>query len=162
MELAKFDNLIWVLNDYAAEVRSLYKDKLRDNEHMASLNLINGVQFHITRNDYKWSVFLDMEDYWKYVEYNTKPHFPPLQPLEEWVKNKIKLGLLLPTPYNGKLPTEKQLAFLVARKISKVGTKGTHDLEETLEEINAIYEMKIEEALNQDIEYLFNNNIVMF
>ena len=48
------------------------------------------------------------------VELGTKPHFPPIQSLMDWVK--LKLGK------SGK--EGRQVAFLIARKIARVGTKG--------------------------------------
>lgn len=48
------------------------------------------------------------------VELGTKPHFPPVQALEDWVR--VKLGL---TGKEG-----RGVAFAIARKISKTGTKG--------------------------------------
>lgn len=48
------------------------------------------------------------------VELGTKPHFPPLQPLVEWVEVVLGLG--------GKEATNA--AFAIARNISKKGTKG--------------------------------------
>lgn len=48
------------------------------------------------------------------VELGTKPHFPPVQALEDWVRQKL-----------GVSGTDvRRVAYLVARKISKKGTKG--------------------------------------
>ncbi|MCH2092724.1 MAG: hypothetical protein MK141_14265 [Pseudoxanthomonas sp.] len=51
----------------------------------------------------------------EYVEVGTRPHFPPLQPLEDWVQ--AKLGITEDSE-------RRSVAFLIARKISRVGTKG--------------------------------------
>lgn len=48
------------------------------------------------------------------VELGTRPHFPPVQALEDWVRQKLGLS--------GK--EAHSVAFLIARKISKKGTKG--------------------------------------
>ncbi|MFN4056203.1 MAG: hypothetical protein ACK4GU_15195 [Alishewanella aestuarii] len=48
------------------------------------------------------------------VELGTKPHFPPLQPLTEWVE--VVLGL------EGE--EARSAAFAIARKISQKGTEG--------------------------------------
>jgi len=48
------------------------------------------------------------------VELGTRPHFPPVQALEDWVRQKLGLS--------GK--EAHSAAFLIARKISKKGTKG--------------------------------------
>ena len=52
--------------------------------------------------------------YAEYVELGTRPHMPPLQPLEDWVE--AKLGITSESE-------RRSVAFLIARKISRVGTK---------------------------------------
>lgn len=95
------------------------------------------------------------------IIFGSKPHWPGVEGtknIEEWARNK---GL---TPETG---TYKQLAFLIARKISgqypewylrthtKIPEGGTkkHDYyDKALEELWPIWEPKIIEALEQDIE----------
>jgi hypothetical protein len=48
------------------------------------------------------------------VETGSRPHFPPVAPLELWVRRKLDVAA-------GKA---HQVAFLIARKISRHGTKG--------------------------------------
>lgn len=50
-----------------------------------------------------------------YVELGTQPHFPPVQALEDWVR--VKLGISDPKKVHG-------IAYLIARKIARRGTKG--------------------------------------
>jgi hypothetical protein len=57
--------------------------------------------------------------YGEAVEYGTKPHFPPVAPIQHWVERKLGIS--------GK--DAKTVAFLIARKISKHGTKGAHMFE---------------------------------
>lgn len=52
--------------------------------------------------------------YAEYVEIGTRPHFPPLQPIEDWVQ--AKLGITDERERHN-------VAFLIARKISVKGTK---------------------------------------
>lgn len=57
------------------------------------------------------------------VELGTKPHFPPVQALEDWVRQKL-----------GVQGAEvRRVAYLVARKISKTGTKGHFMFRDALE-----------------------------
>lgn len=56
------------------------------------------------------------------VETGTRPHFPPTAALLPWVMKKHP-GI--------EEPEAKSLAFLVGRKISKVGTKGVFFFERT-------------------------------
>ncbi len=58
------------------------------------------------------------------VERGSRPHWPPLEPIEFWVRRKLR-------------PPRKQIrsvAFLVARKISRRGTKAHRMFEQGLEE----------------------------
>jgi len=48
------------------------------------------------------------------VELGARPHMPPVQPLQDWVRQKLGLS--------GK--EGRSVAFAIARKISKKGTKG--------------------------------------
>ena len=64
----------------------------------------------------------------------------------------------MPTEINGKLPTEKQLAYLIGRKISEEGTEGTHDLANAQETIRREFENKIQEAIKAD----YNEEVLMY
>lgn len=146
--LISFDNLLRVLNEYRQMVVSLYRDKLIDDDHVASHALIDNINYIIKKGDKEVEVDLRLRDYWKYVENDTKPHFPPINAILEWVKVK---PVLPSKTYDGKLPTQKQLAFLIARKIDEKGTKGSHDLQQTVQEVNAMFEQRIGEAITQDL-----------
>lgn len=71
------------------------------------------------------------------VEEGARPHMPPLGPIELWVKRKP-----LDLNYEGVELTVKQVAFLVARKISATGLEAHwmfHDgLQASLTRINEI------------------------
>ncbi len=146
--LLNLENTERILQEYAERLVSDYKDELIKSDRVATKNLINSIKYIYTKDNNSYEISLSLEDYWKYVEWDTKPHFPPINKILEWVKAKP----VLPVEYNGKLPTEKQLAFLIARKISEVGTEGSHDLENTLDVLNKEYEEKIEEAITKDID----------
>ena len=53
------------------------------------------------------------------VEYGSKPHFPPIGPLQFWVEKKLGLS--------GKEATS--VAYAIAHTIAKKGTKGRHMFE---------------------------------
>ena len=148
-DILKFDNLLAVLEEYAIAIRNQYQDNLIDNDHVASEQLLNNVNYIITKEGNEISVSLRLQDYWKYVECDTKPHFPPVDKIREWIRIKP----VLPYPdNNGKLPTENQLAYLIGRKISEEGTTGTHDLREAVTKINDQYEELIGLAINEDLK----------
>lgn len=157
------DNITWdntraALEEYAMTVRNLYQDKLIINDHIATGNLINSLNYTVNVNGSRIEVSLELEDYWKYVEYDTKPHFPPVDALVNWIKAK---PVLPHKTFDGRLPDTKQLAYLIGRKISEEGTTGTHSLEQTIDEVNTIYELKIEEAIMKDLTSDINAILIM-
>ena len=105
-----------------------YASAIIDTDHSATGNLALNQQKIIQYDGRFFSIYLSLEDDWKYLEYGTKPHFPPLEKIKEWIR--IKPVVPLPQA-NGKLPTENQLAFKKKKKISRVGTPATHLLEDT-------------------------------
>lgn len=66
------------------------------------------------------------------VELGTKPHFPPIAPLRDWVEKKLGLSK----------SESRSVAFLIARKIAKKGTKPQKSFEtgfrDNTEQVNAI------------------------
>lgn len=57
------------------------------------------------------------------VELGTKPHMPPVAPIEAWVREKLGIAG----------PEARGVAFAVARKIARVGTKAQHPFGKTLD-----------------------------
>lgn len=144
------------IQNLSNEFVQLLKQTITSNGTNSSGDLSKSIK-SIVKQKGKWiEISISLEDYWKYVEYGTRPHFPPIEAIKKWIKVKP----ILPRPLkNGKLPTENQLAFLIARKISKVGTKPQPFLEPTIKQfdlINKVYEIvtkAIEEQINKEIDY---------
>ena len=134
-----FEDIDTALDSLMNEFQNAYASKLRDTNHYASGNLaLNQKHYFVFDNRY-YRIYLQLEDYWKYLEYGTKPHFPPVEKIAEWIRIKP----VLPRPNaKGKLPTQKQLAFLIARSISKKGTKPTHTLQQTINEFQLSKKVK--------------------
>ena len=137
-----------VLKDYAIELRNTLQDSYINDDRIATGDLLNSVEYIIEKDDRQIEVSLQLEEWWKYVEEDTKPHFPP----PDAMLNYIKAKPILPKPdRNGKLPTPNQLAYLIGRKISEVGTTGTHNVRDTVRLMNERYEEKIGQAISEDI-----------
>lgn len=130
------------------------KDTIANNGSNASGKLSQSIKGKVKQNG-KWlEVSISLEDYWKYIEYGTRPHFPPINAIKQWIKVKP----ILPRPLsNGKLPTTDQLAFLIGRKISKVGTKPRPFLQKSISEFDLVSKMykivtdEIEKQLEKEI-----------
>jgi len=61
--------------------------------------------------------------YMPFVERGTRPHWPPLDPLALWAARKFG--------YAVGSPQARRAGYLIARKISRVGTKGQHVVRDT-------------------------------
>lgn len=148
-----FQNLQQIMAEYARAMEQKYKEELENSGRKASGKLISSISSKVSVGDSQYAIDFSLEDYWKYVESGTKPHFPPVSKILEWVKIKP----ILPTPdSSGKVPTPEQLAFLISRKISIYGTDGTKDLEDTLELTDMEWRDRITEALDKDVVEALN------
>ena len=149
MELLELTELQKVLQDFAADIRDRYRDVLAHNDHIASRKLVDSIKTQVVVGDNAYEVTMTLEDYWKYVEYDCKPHWPPVSKILEWVEIKP----VIPRPLaSGKIPSPKQLAFLIGRAIYEHGTKGSHDLEKVKDGVIPWYKEKIAIALGHDME----------
>lgn len=157
MELIDLSELQKVLQDLANDIRDNYKEHLQFNDRYTergaptgySEKLIDSVKTQVVVGDNAYEVTMTLNDYWKYVENDTKPHFPPPNKILEWVEIKP----VIPRPLaSGKIPSPKQLAFLIGRAISEYGTTGTHDLEKVKDGVIPWYKEKIAIALGHDME----------
>lgn len=151
MELTTIQNII---NEFTDTLKSV----ISSNGSNASGTLSKSITGIVKMNDKYLTVSISLEDYWKYIEYGTNPHFPPVDKIKEWIRVKP----VLPRPLaSGKLPTENQLAFLIGRKISKFGTKPKPFLNNTKEEFdlvgkvyNATLELitkQLEQEINEEL-----------
>lgn len=129
------------------------RDDLKQQNINASSKLSQSLK-SVVKQKGKWiEISISLEDYWKYIEYGTRPHFPPIQAIRKWIDVKP----VLPRPMKGKLPTRDQLAFLIARKISKVGTRPKPFLNKTISDFNLID--KVYNLLLNQIEQQINKQI---
>lgn len=138
-----------VLTEYKTKFEELIKTKIQEKDKVASGNLLASISTKIEVDGSVYTVILNSLNYLKYLETGTKPHWPPTEPILRWVKDKR-----LPTREltgDKSLPTEKQLTYLVCRKIAKEGTEKNFIIAETIEELNEIYLKKLQETLEIDI-----------
>ena len=150
-----FENLTSVLNDFGKFLVEEYKDKLILEDVNASDNLYNSVTYMVERNNTTYEVKLNLMHYWKYVENGRRAgaKMPPISAIEKWIEVKP----VLPKPMaNGKLPTNKQLAYLIARKISIDGIAPRPLLQQSVDEVWRSMQEFIAEALAKDMEKEIN------
>lgn len=149
-EIIEFTHTEQALREYGEAVAQAYRQSLEQHGHRATRELIDSVGVEIIREQGGGiSVALDLASYWKFVEWDTRPHWPPKGSLLQWIQAKP----IIPQPDSrGRIPTPEQLDYLIRRKIARKGTTGTHDLSDTVDRVNAEWLPRIEEALAQDID----------
>lgn len=142
-----------VMEEMAIAIRNEYQDNLIRNDRIASGDLLNNIEYEITRGDFTYTIYVKMKDYWYYVENGRKAgKWPPIDNILNWIKIKP----VLPRPNaEGKLPTPQQLAFLIARKIGEEGTEGTQDLRKATDTIWDTFEDRLYEAIDEDVDTAF-------
>ena len=142
-----------VMEEMAIAIRNEYQDNLIRNDRIASGDLLNNIEYEITRGDFTYTIYVKMKDYWYYVENGRKAgKMPPIDNILNWIRVKP----VLPRPNaEGKLPTPQQLAFLIARKIGEEGTQGTQDLRKATDTIWDTFEDRLYEAIDEDVDAAF-------
>ena len=141
-----FPHLQKVMEDYAMYLLNSTKSNLPDTYRiMSTLNFV----FEIDGNFYE--IVFHAPDYFKWVENGRGPgKNPPIKAIEDWITIKHI------TPYpssRGKLPTKKQLAFLISRAIGRDGTKATPTfaLSRALDEDRSYWNDQIDKAIIEDV-----------
>lgn len=143
------DNVRQTLEEYGQQLIDEYKNNLSSSGHSATGNLANSISFTIDVSDGQIQLDLELADYWKFVEEGRGPgKMPPIDSILSWVRMKH----ILPRESHGKLPTERDLAFLIARKIGRFGIKGTNDLERAKQTVDNIFINRLADALAQDFD----------
>lgn len=160
-ELITLKNLEAALREYGAKAAEIYKKNLALGGKNASHDLADSVTAYVETDGRAFEVRVSLLEYWKYVEYGsqgvvTSPpgavypaHFPPPWALEQWIEVKP----VIPRPMaNGKLPTPKQLSWMIARSIERRGIKPFPAMAATIEELNREYKDVFAVALSKDLD----------
>lgn len=165
MELISLTHLKEVLDEYAAQAAEIYKYQIALGAHNASRELVDNVKAQVNVDGTAWEVSLTLKEYWKYLEGGSKgtesspagavypAHRPPAWALEKWINVKPVLPRPLPS---GKLPSPKQLSYMISRSIEKRGIEPFPALQTTIDELNEMYKDKFVLALSQDVGVYIN------
>ena len=148
------------INAICADLLQRYKDEIDSTGHKASGGLENTASYRCFFSGKWFEVTFVLEDYWKYLENGTKPHFPPIDAIERWITVKR----IVPRTNGNIVPTTHQLAYMIAHSISVKGTQPTKTLQHVIDGaddlINALCDALIkqieETEINKDIEKVTN------
>lgn len=120
-----FTNTASALRTYGGLIASRLSQGLKDSNSDASGKLDESIKFKVSSKSNKLTMDLSMLDYYEFVDEGRKPgRMPPTRPILEWlsypnVKDKVGVSGLEDSKLQG-------LAFAIAKKIGREGTKGTN------------------------------------
>lgn len=120
------------LRELAEEIAEEYRNQI-DNTGTNASGRLRCFSTDIEIDDKGYRVIFTLPEYWKYVETGTKPHFPPIKAIKDWIQ--VKPIIPRPDKY-GKIPTTDQLAYMIAKKIGEEGTPAKNLLETALTNSN--------------------------
>lgn len=141
------------IRELAERIAGVYKTNLephRSSGKLQSFRTITSI-----KDDY-FLIQFDIEDYWKDVEYGIPPGRYLVRELIGSIEKWITVKPIIPDSRFGWVPTTKQLASMISRKISREGTKGTKPLERSLEspEVKTFINAIKQEFVSQVISYI--------
>lgn len=123
------DGILRIIQNWGNELIANFRINLQKNKSLASNRLFSEIEPKISGTKTGYNLKIQMLDYWKYVENGrpptrtNSPSNPTLQKsIEEWIVNK---GIQVRTSKNQDRRTAiKSLAYVIARKIHRNGTKA--------------------------------------
>ena len=148
------DILVHILQQFGNWIIDSYRRKLYEGGSNATGLLGNSLSTTVNAEDGIYEVVLNIQEYWKYLEYVRLPcSFPNIDAIKKWIQVKP----ILPTPdRNGKIPTIDQLTFLISRKIAEKGIEPRYYLNNTLDEIDLT---PLEEAITKSLGKQLDNEL---
>lgn len=148
------DILVHILQQFGNWIVDSYRRKLYEGGSNATGLLGNSLSTTVNAEDGIYEVVLNIQEYWKYLEYGRLPgSFPNIDAIKKWIQVKP----ILPTPdRNGKIPTIDQLTFLISRKIAEKGIEPRYYLNNTLDEIDLT---PLEEAITKSLGKQLDNEL---
>lgn len=146
----EFPNTNKAIMDFCIAYTTEWKDKI-DIKYPNSP--LGNMTYTIKEKNLNYTIKIKVADYFWYWHDGRRPgKMPPLQPIENWIKkyNIIPRPLTLK---NGKttIPSQKSLAFLIARSIGRNGTKGVKLWDDFHDKFVEKWTDIITEAVQKDI-----------
>ena len=113
-----------IVQNWGNELIQNFRINLLKNNSVASKSLYQDITPKITPKANGANLKIQMLDYWQFVENGRKAgKMPPVAPLIEYVKNKKELQMKIANARD-RIAATKSLAYVIARKIGREGTKA--------------------------------------
>ena len=118
------DGLLRIVQNWGNELSENLRNTLRKNKTNASSVLSQSIGSIAKPKKDGFRLTVEMEDYYKYVEEGRRAgKRPPIQNIYEWIQNKKSVQTLISRSTDKRKAT-RSLAYVIARKIAKHGTKA--------------------------------------
>lgn len=153
METQELNILDRVLERYGNQIIDLYRRKISN----ASGKLGNSLSCFVQTEDGVYDLYIQLEDYWKYLEYGREPgKFPNIEAIKKWIQIKP----VLPRAYNGKLPNIEQLTYLISRSIANNGIEPRYYLTNILNNLDwSDLEDSVTKDVSSRLDIVLKNNL---
>lgn len=138
------------------QILGKYTKSINETGHSASRQLETTAKYLCQFNGQYFEVYFILEDYWKYLEEGRRPggKFPPIDAIEEWIRVKP----VIPSANRGRVPTTKQLAYLISRSIAINGIEPTKLLKRSIDSSETLID-SIADELARQLEEELNNEV---
>lgn len=121
------------LAELGERLKADYVAILERNGKRASGGLVDSVEAQVSVNGSVFQLTIYAAEYWKWIEAGRKPGtMPPISAIEQWINVKP----IVPDNRTGRVPTPKQLAFMISRSIGEKGIKPLPAFEQTIQKNN--------------------------
>lgn len=118
------DGLLRIVQNWGNELSENLRNTLRKNKTNASSVLSQSIGSIAKPKKDGFRLTVEMEDYYKYVEEGRRAgKRPPIQNIYEWIQNKKSVQTLISKSTDRRKAT-RSLAYVIAGKIAKHGTKA--------------------------------------
>ena len=148
-----FENTAKTIQKYAERFIEVYRGHLEDFGYTDG-KLYKTLDYSISNEGIDWVVTIHLEEYWKYIEDGRRAgaRMPPIEAIKNWIEYKKILPKTIQLK-SGKtvLPSTEQLAFVIARSISKIGIEARPIARETVDQLNREFIGDIKASIQRDI-----------
>ena len=115
---------IRIIQNWGNELIQNFRINLLKNNSVASKSLYQDITPKITPKANGANLKIQMLEYWQFVENGRRAgKMPSIAPLIEYVKNKKELQMKIANARD-RIAATKSLAYVIARKIGREGTKA--------------------------------------
>lgn len=141
-----------VLEEYAEAWAHAYRAELIAQGKRATGDLIKSIEAKVVVEGEVYSAVLSVADYYINVENGRRAGapMPPISAILRWIK--VKPVIPQANSLTGRVPTQEQLAWAIAKSISINGIPPTHAMGDANDLTWGAFESRLREALETDLD----------